>query len=147
MQSRSASTARASLRPRIECRTFARRRRPVDQGRQDLAHAEVVDGAAEEHRRLPAGQEGGFVEGRRRAFDQLDLARGLLVGGAEALRQQRVVQAVDDLVVMQDGVGETRASARRTAQVTNGGAGSVTVAGTAACTVRAAATGPVICGR
>ncbi|MEG8021032.1 GIN domain-containing protein [Sphingomonas aerolata] len=55
--------------------------------------------------------------------------------------------AVDDLVVMQDGVGETRASARRTAQVTNGGAGSVTVAGTAACTVRAAATGPVICGR
>ena len=48
---------------------------------------------------------------------------------------------------MQDGVGETRASARRTAQVTNSGAGSVTVAGTAACTVRAAATGPVICGR
>ncbi|MEG8053322.1 DUF2807 domain-containing protein [Sphingomonas aerolata] len=55
--------------------------------------------------------------------------------------------AVDDLVVMQDGVGETRASARRTAHVTNSGAGSVTVAGTAACTVRAAATGPVICGR
>ena len=53
---------------------------------------------------------------------------------------------VDDLTVVQDGAGETRAAARRTAQVTNGGAGSVTVEGPAACTVRAAASGPVVCG-
>jgi len=55
--------------------------------------------------------------------------------------------AVDDLVIVQDGVGETRATARRTAAITNTGAGSVTVTGNPACTTRAAATGPVICGR
>ena len=42
-----------------------RRRRQVDQGVEHLAHAEVVDRRAEEHRRLPAGEEGVAVERRR----------------------------------------------------------------------------------
>lgn len=53
---------------------------------------------------------------------------------------------VGDLVVLQDGPGETRAAARYTARVTNTGLGSVEVAGRAKCTVRAQAGGPVRCG-
>ena len=36
---------------------LARRRRPVDQRRENLAHAKVVDGRTEEHGRLHAGEE------------------------------------------------------------------------------------------
>ena len=53
---------------------------------------------------------------------------------------------VEDLVVQLDGLGETRATAQRTAQVTTTGLGQVTVEGGAACTVRALAGGPVSCG-
>ena len=53
---------------------------------------------------------------------------------------------VDDLVVQLNGLGETRATAQRTAQVTTMGLGQVTVEGGAACTVRALAGGPVSCG-
>ena len=55
--------------------------------------------------------------------------------------------AVDDLTVHLDGVGETKATARYTAQVTNSGLGTVTVAGNAKCRVDAAAGGPVVCGK
>ena len=53
---------------------------------------------------------------------------------------------VGDLIVHLDGVGETRAAARYTAQVTNTGLGTVTIAGPAKCRVDAAAGGPVVCG-
>ena len=84
----------------LDGRPRARRRRQVDQRVEHLTHAEVVDRRAEEHRRLAAGQERGFVERRSRFLHQLDLAAGLFVGAAEALLQQRVGQAVDDLVVI-----------------------------------------------
>lgn len=54
--------------------------------------------------------------------------------------------AVKDLVVQLNGLGETTATARQTAQVTTNSLGKVTVTGPATCTVRAAAGGPVICG-
>lgn len=54
--------------------------------------------------------------------------------------------AVNDLVVRQEGSGETRAQARYAAQVTTNGLGSVDVAGNPACTVKAMAGGPVRCG-
>lgn len=55
--------------------------------------------------------------------------------------------AVNDLIVHLDGVGETKAAARYTAQVTNTGLGTVTVTGPAKCRVDAAAGGPVVCGK
>ena len=55
--------------------------------------------------------------------------------------------AVNDLTVHLDGVGETKAAARYTAQVTNSGLGTVTVTGAAKCRVDAAAGGPVVCGK
>ncbi len=55
--------------------------------------------------------------------------------------------AVNDLTVHLDGVGETKAAARYTAQVTNAGLGSVTVTGPAKCRVDSAAGGPVVCGK
>lgn len=54
--------------------------------------------------------------------------------------------AVNDLIVHLDGVGEVKAAARYTAEVTNSGLGTVTVAGNAKCRVDAAAGGPVVCG-
>ena len=55
--------------------------------------------------------------------------------------------AVNDLTVHLDGVGETKAAARYTAQVTNSGLGTVTITGNAKCRVDAAASGPVMCGK
>lgn len=52
----------------------------------------------------------------------------------------------DDLTVLLDGRGETRAAARVTAKVTNAGLGSVVVTGRPKCTVAARAGGPVTCG-
>ena len=54
--------------------------------------------------------------------------------------------ATKDLIVRQDGAGETRAAASYTAQVTSTGLGRVTVVGNAKCTVKAVAGGPVMCG-
>ncbi|MFT3976648.1 MAG: DUF2807 domain-containing protein [Sphingomonas bacterium] len=53
---------------------------------------------------------------------------------------------VSELTVHLDGTGETRVNARYTAQVTTTGLGKVTVLGSAKCTVKALADGPVICG-
>ncbi|MES3099825.1 GIN domain-containing protein [Sphingomonas faeni] len=68
----------------------------------------------------------------------------LVTSGPGAIDASGLV--VDDLTVHLDGVGETKAAARYTAQVTNSGLGSVTVTGNAKCRVDAAAGGPVVCG-
>ncbi len=54
---------------------------------------------------------------------------------------------VNDLTVRVDGPGKTDASARFSATVTNSGLGQVTVAGNAACVVKAPAGGAVSCGK
>jgi hypothetical protein len=69
----------------------------------------------------------------------------LLTDGAGTIDTAAMV--VKDLTVLLGGPGETRATARNTAQVTSTGLGKVTVGGTATCTVRAPAGGPVSCGR
>ncbi|WEK44344.1 MAG: DUF2807 domain-containing protein [Candidatus Sphingomonas colombiensis] len=51
-----------------------------------------------------------------------------------------------DLTVRLDGTGETRATARYTAQVTTTGLGKVTVLGSPKCTVKTVSDGPVVCG-
>ena len=53
---------------------------------------------------------------------------------------------VNDLAILQDGTGETRAAARYTAQVNATGLGHVVVTGKPKCLVHAAAGGPVECG-
>ncbi len=53
---------------------------------------------------------------------------------------------VNDLSILQDGTGETRAAARYTAQVNSTGLGHVVVTGKPKCVVHAAAGGPVECG-
>ncbi|MBN8816459.1 MAG: DUF2807 domain-containing protein [Sphingomonas sp.] len=53
---------------------------------------------------------------------------------------------VSDLVVRLDGPGETRATARYTADLTSTGLGRIVVAGTAKCTTKAQAGGPILCG-
>ncbi len=68
----------------------------------------------------------------------------LVTSGPGAIDASGLV--VDDLTVHLDGVGETKAAARYTAQVTNSGLGSVTVTGNAKCRVDAAAGGLVVCG-
>lgn len=52
-----------------------------------------------------------------------------------------------DLILRLDGPGETRVTARFTANVTTTGLGAATVYGTPACTVKAVAGGPVSCGK
>jgi hypothetical protein len=54
--------------------------------------------------------------------------------------------SVNDLSILQDGNGETRAAARYTAQVNSTGLGHVVVAGRPKCLVHAIAGGPVECG-
>lgn len=54
--------------------------------------------------------------------------------------------ASGDVTVQLDGLGETRATARYTAKVFNGGLGRVTIGGGGACTVTGAGGGPVLCG-
>ncbi len=53
---------------------------------------------------------------------------------------------VGDLIVRLDGPGATEASARYTADLFTAGLGSIAVAGSPKCTVRAPAGGPVSCG-
>ncbi len=69
----------------------------------------------------------------------------LVTSGPGAIDASALV--VNDLTVHLDGVGETKAAARYTAQVTNSGLGTVTVTGNAKCRVDAAAGGPVVCGK
>ena len=69
----------------------------------------------------------------------------LVTSGPGAIDASALV--VDDLTVHLDGVGETKAAARYTAQVTNGGLGTVKVTGKAKCRVDAEAGGPVVCGK
>jgi len=54
--------------------------------------------------------------------------------------------SVNDLSILQDGSGETRAAARYTAQVNSTGLGHVVVTGRPKCLVHATAGGPVECG-
>lgn len=68
----------------------------------------------------------------------------LLTNGPGAIDASAL--SVNDLIVRLDGAGETKASARYTAQVTSTGLGKVTVTGGAKCTVKAVADGPVACG-
>ncbi len=68
----------------------------------------------------------------------------LIVSGPGAIDASGL--GVNDLIVHLDGVGAVKAAARYTAQVTNTGLGTVTVAGNAKCRVDAAAGGPVVCG-
>ena len=97
------------------------------------------------------------------AAAETDQLNATLVGGGQMTLAGRAARArlitsgpgtidaaglvVDDLTVHLDGVGETKAAARYTAQVTNSGLGSVTIAGNAKCRVDAAAGGPVVCGK
>ena len=81
-------------------RARRRRRREVDQRVEHLLDAEIVDRRAEEHRRLAAGQEFGLVERRCRGLQQLDVVVGMAPFGAEALAIERVVQALEHLVVV-----------------------------------------------
>ena len=69
----------------------------------------------------------------------------LVTSGPGAIDASALV--VNDLTVHLDGVGETKAAARYTAQVTNSGLGTVTITGNAKCRVDAAAGGPVVCGK
>jgi hypothetical protein len=86
LEDHAAELALVGLHHTLDGRPVAGLRRQVHQRVQHLAHAEVVDGRAEEHRCLPAGQELGFVKGRCRALHQFDLARGLFEGSAEIVR-------------------------------------------------------------
>jgi len=54
--------------------------------------------------------------------------------------------SVGDLMVVLDGPGETQATARFTANLTSTGLGRIVVSGSAACTVKAQAGGPILCG-
>lgn len=91
--------------------------------------------------------------------DQLNatlIGTGQIVLGGRASRARLVTNGpgaidalaltVNDLIVSQEGAGETKASARYTAQVRSTGLGKVTVTGGAKCTVKALANGPVLCG-
>ncbi len=73
-------------------------------------------------------------------------ARARLIGSGPGAIDASAL-AVNDLTVHLDGVGAIKAAARYTAQVTNSGLGTVTVAGNAKCRVDAAAGGPVVCGK
>lgn len=53
---------------------------------------------------------------------------------------------VGDLLVRLDGPGQTQASARYTADITNSGLGAITVAGNPKCRTASPAGGPVTCG-
>jgi len=54
--------------------------------------------------------------------------------------------SVGDLVVRLDGPGETQATARFTADLASTGLGRIVVAGSAKCTTKAQAGGPILCG-
>jgi Putative auto-transporter adhesin, head GIN domain len=68
----------------------------------------------------------------------------LLTNGPGAIDASALT--VNDLIVRLEGAGETKASARYTAQVNSTGLGKVTVTGGAKCTIKAVVNGPVVCG-
>ena len=51
-----------------------------------------------------------------------------------------------DVLALSEGAGETRASARYTADLTNRGLGLIAIGGSPKCTVRGQSTGPIQCG-
>lgn len=73
------------------------------------------------------------------------VASGRLTANGGGAIDAGAVDAGDVLAVL-DGLGAISAQARYTAQVSNSGLGTVTIAGRAKCAVRAAAGGPVKCG-
>ena len=81
----------------LDGRALAGRRCQVDQSVEHLAHAEVVDRRAKQHRGLLAVQKLGLVERRRSARDQFELVLGLGELGAEALQTDGVVQTHEHL--------------------------------------------------
>ena len=70
-----------------------RRRRPFRQCAQDLAHAEVVDRRAEEHRTLRSGEEGIEIERRRGAAHQVDVLAQLFHLHRGVALEMRMVEA------------------------------------------------------
>jgi hypothetical protein len=76
----------------------SRGRGPVQQRIEDLAHAEVVDGRTEEHRRLHAGQEFFQVERMRGAMHQFHFHLQLFDFQREHL-SHGIVDALDDFEV------------------------------------------------
>ena len=74
-----------------------RRRGDVHQRIEDFAHAEVVDGRAEEGGRLAAGEEFLARERRRSAAHQLDVGARTHELLAETRLQRRVIEPGDDL--------------------------------------------------
>lgn len=97
------------------------------------------------------------------ATDTAELSATAIGAGSLAIRGGRVSRArlvvngpggidagaVDagDIVVRIEGLGETKAKARYTADVTNAGQGSVTIGGSPKCTVRGVSGGTIACGR
>lgn len=69
----------------------------------------------------------------------------LSASGAGALEASALV--TDDLVLRLGGPGSITANARYTASVTTSGVGAATVYGKATCKVKAAAGGPILCGK
>lgn len=125
----------------------------------------ISAGARTSVNRMASQQVGVSVTGSGSlTVDQVDadqftasvLGAGLLQAGGRANRARLTTDGsgtvdaaaltVNDLTVLLGGPGETRANARHTAAVTSTGLGRVTVSGTATCTVRAPAGGPVSCG-
>src|SRR5690606_29181147 len=74
--------------------------REIDERVQDLLHPKVIDRGAKEHRSLPSSQERLVVELGRCALDQFDFIVRLGKGIAKALWDLRILQAVDELVVV-----------------------------------------------
>lgn len=84
-------------------------------------------------------------------------AGAMVIGGGRAARARLVVNGPggidaaalesDSLVVRVEGLGETKARARYTADVTDTGQGSVTVAGAPKCTLHGVAGATIICGK
>ena len=97
------------------------------------------------------------------ATDTAELSATAIGAGSIAVRGGRVSRAryvvngpggidagaVDagDIVVRIEGLGETKAHARYTADVSNAGQGSVTIGGNPKCTVRGVPGGTIACGR
>ena len=86
-------------------RAFGRSRCQVNQRVQHFLHAEVVDGRAEEHRRLAASQKFFTVEFGRSAFEQLQLVLRLCKFSAKTFGRLKVVQTGQDFIVATGFVG------------------------------------------
>src|SRR5690606_7596023 len=83
----------------LQCLARAGRRRKIDQGVQDFLYAEIVDGRTEEHRCLLSSKKGRVIECGRRFLNQFNFFGCLDIGVAETLRNFRIVESFDDLVM------------------------------------------------